>query len=166
VRHGPQRVPHRRRTPNQGKKPAINDESPIFPGTGGIIECGLRAPRSWNRDLRGTESGRRRYRINFTRFRKRMRQPRGENAPQRSDLASRPPVPIAERLGATETTEPGNMRPNARYRILAVREERARRSGASKCPRRNLNLPLAAGARVRHIRADGAVAEWLKAAVC
>jgi hypothetical protein len=36
----------------------------------------------------------------------------------------------------------------------------------SKWFRRNLNLPLAAGPRVRHIRADGAVAEWLKAAVC
>jgi hypothetical protein len=36
----------------------------------------------------------------------------------------------------------------------------------TKWPRRNLNLPLAARARVGHIRAYGAVAEWLKAAVC
>lgn len=31
---------------------------------------------------------------------------------------------------------------------------------------RNPNLPLAARARVGHIRPNGAVAEWLKAAVC
>ena len=44
---------------------------------------------------------------------------------------------------------------------------RMRNAPASpKWPRRNLNLPLAAGPRVRHIRARGAVAEWLKAAVC
>jgi hypothetical protein len=62
--------------------------------------------------------------------------------------------------------KPGNKRLNARYEISAVREECARSTGAAKWPRRNLNLPLAAGPRVRHIRADGAVAEWLKAAVC
>jgi hypothetical protein len=38
--------------------------------------------------------------------------------------------------------------------------------GATKSTRRNLKLPLAARARVGHIRANGAVAEWLKAAVC
>jgi hypothetical protein len=69
-------------------------------GSGTFIECGksLRSRAAiWNRDLRGIESGRRRYRINFPRFRKRMRQPRAENSPQRSGLAPRPPVPIAER---------------------------------------------------------------------
>jgi hypothetical protein len=38
--------------------------------------------------------------------------------------------------------------------------------GATKSTRRNLKLPLAARAGVGHIRANGAVAEWLKAAVC
>ena len=42
----------------------------------------------------------------------------------------------------------------------------ARSGAATKWPRRNLNLPLAARARVGHIRHNGAVAEWLKAAVC
>ena len=42
----------------------------------------------------------------------------------------------------------------------------ARSGSATKWPRRNLNLPLAARARVGHIRHNGAVAEWLKAAVC
>ena len=42
----------------------------------------------------------------------------------------------------------------------------ARSGAATKWPRRNLNLPLAARARVGHIRRNGAVAEWLKAAVC
>ena len=46
------------------------------------------------------------------------------------------------------------------------REAPAPLNQTSKWFRRNLNLPLAAGPRVRHIRADGAVAEWLKAAVC
>ena len=49
----------------------------------------------------------------------------------------------------------------------AVRMRNAGEAPASpQWPRRNLNLPLAAGPRVRHIRAHGAVAEWLKAAVC
>ncbi|HTL54073.1 MAG TPA: hypothetical protein VL361_00285, partial [Candidatus Limnocylindrales bacterium] len=39
-------------------------------------------------------------------------------------------------------------------------------SDATKWPRRNLHLPLAARALVGHIRPNGAVAEWLKAAVC
>jgi hypothetical protein len=37
---------------------------------------------------------------------------------------------------------------------------------ATKWPQRDLNLPLAAGPRVGHIGPYGAVAEWLKAAVC
>ena len=52
------------------------------------------------------------------------------------------------------------------WRRNVVPETPAPRTGTSKGFRRNLNLPLAAGPRVRHIRADGAVAEWLKAAVC
>jgi hypothetical protein len=37
---------------------------------------------------------------------------------------------------------------------------------ATEWPPRDLNLPLAARPRVGHIRPYGAVAEWLKAAVC
>jgi hypothetical protein len=37
---------------------------------------------------------------------------------------------------------------------------------ATKWPGANLNLPLAARPCVGHIRPHGAVAEWLKAAVC
>jgi hypothetical protein len=70
------------------------------------------------------------------------------------------------RLRVTETAEPGKTRLNAEYGISPACEECARSDGAPKWPRRNLNLPLAAGPRVRHIRAHGAVAEWLKAAVC
>jgi len=70
------------------------------------------------------------------------------------------------RLRVIETGEPGKTRLNAGYGISAAREKCARSDGAPKWPRRNLNLPLAAGSRVRHIRAHGAVAEWLKAAVC
>ena|SRR5438094_484648 len=43
---------------------------------------------------------------------------------------------------------------------------RARNGGATKWPQRDLNLPLAASPRVGHIGRNGAVAEWLKAAVC
>jgi hypothetical protein len=93
---------------------------------------------------------------------RRPRQTDRENALQRSGVASR----TVSRRCVTKTMEPGNMRLNARYGVSAVREQCARSAGASKWPRRNLNLPLAAGPRVRHIRADGAVAEWLKAAVC
>ena len=51
--------------------------------------------------------------------------------------------------------------------MCAMDARAAPRSGDdTKWPRRNLNLPLAAGPRVGHIRAYGAVAEWLKAAVC
>jgi hypothetical protein len=49
--------------------------------------------------------------------------------------------------------------------ISHSRGMRARLSMA-RSQRRNLKLLLAAGPRVRHIRAHGAVAEWLKAAVC
>jgi hypothetical protein len=69
-------------------------------------------------------------------------------------------------LCVLRTTEPGKTRPIARNGILAVCEECRQSASAPKWPRRNLNLPLAAGPRVRHIRAHGAVAEWLKAAVC
>jgi hypothetical protein len=82
--------------------------------------------------------------------------------PRRGQLRVARAVPMP----AVETTEPAKMRLNTRYGISAVRAECAPSAGTSKWPRRNLNLPLAAGARVRHIRADGAVAEWLKAAVC
>ena len=90
-------------------------------------------------------------------------QTHGENSLPGSGLAARMPCGL---LSVIETTEPGNMRLNARYGMSAAREECPRSDGAPKWPRRNLNLPLAAGPRVRHIRADGAVAEWLKAAVC
>jgi hypothetical protein len=50
-----------------------------------------------------------------------------------------------------------------------VRDSSARSAwggNATKWPQRDLNLPLAAGPRVGHIGPYGAVAEWLKAAVC
>ncbi|WMT71646.1 hypothetical protein [Bradyrhizobium sp. Ash2021] len=50
-----------------------------------------------------------------------------------------------------------------------VRDSLARSAwggNATKWPQRDLNLPLAAGPRVGHIGPYGAVAEWLKAAVC
>jgi hypothetical protein len=90
------------------------------------------------------------------------RRVRQTDSPKRSGVASR----TLSRRCASKITEPLNVRLSARYGISAVREECARSVGASKWPRRNLNLALAAGPRVRHIRVHGAVAEWLKAAVC
>ena len=131
-----------------------------------IIECGetrrLRAP-IWNRDSRGIESARRCHRINFPRFRRDAWANTWRKLLPESGLAARMPCRL---LRVIETAEPWNMRLNARYGMSAAREECPRSDGAPKWPRRNLNLPLAAGPRVRHIRAHGAVAEWLKAAVC
>ena len=55
--------------------------------------------------------------------------------------------------------------PRARdWRAGLARGGMAKRSAITKS--RNLNLPLAARPCVGHIRPHGAVAEWLKAAVC
>ena len=139
--------------------------SPIFPGIEHIIECGKsRRVHAvvWNPDLRGIESPADDVESIPRDFSAAPEANRPRNALQRSGVASR----TLSRRCVTKTMEPGNMCLNARYGVSAVREESGRSAGASKWPRRNLNLPLAAGPRVRHIRADGAVAEWLKAAVC
>ena len=166
---GLRRASHPQRTPNQGKKPAKEDGKPDISWDRKalcIIECGetrrLRAP-IWNRDSRGIESARRCHRINFPRFRCDAWANTWRKLLPESGLAARMPCRL---LSVIETAEPGNMRLNARYGMSAAREECPRSDGAPKWPRRNLNLPLAAGPRVRHIRAHGAVAEWLKAAVC
>ena len=155
--------------PTRAKNRERGWKSRYFAGSEGIAECSetrrLRAA-IWNRDSRGIEFGPPIPPNQFHAISARRGQPRGKNSLRRSGLASRTPCRLLSRLRVIETIEPGNMRLNAPYRISAVREECARGAGASKCPRRNLNLPLAAGPRVRHIRADGAVAEWLKAAVC
>jgi hypothetical protein len=88
------------------------------------------------------------------------------NLPAGIGLAARMTCLLLSRLRVIETTEPGKARLSAEYEISAAREQCARSAGISEWPWRNLNLPLAAGPRVRHIRANGAVAEWLKAAVC
>ena len=161
-----QRGSHGRRTPNQDKKPAKDDGKPDISRdrthSSSAAKAGACMPRSGtaicvesNRTLTTSNQ----FHAISTR---RLRQTDSENSPQRSGFPSR----TLSRRCVTKTTEPGNMRLNARYGISAVRKEYARGAGASKWPRRNLNLPLAAGPRVRHIRADGAVAEWLKAAVC
>ena len=139
--------------------------SPIFPGIEHIIECGKsRRVHAVVGTPTCVESNRPLTTSNqfHAISARRPRQTDRENALQRSGVASR----TLSRRCITKTMEPGNMRLNARYGVSAVREESGRSAGASKWPRRNLNLPLAAGPRVRHIRADGAVAEWLKAAVC
>ena len=166
---GLRRASHPQRTPNQGKKPAKEDGKPDISWDRKapcIIECGetrrLRAP-IWNRDSRGIESARRCHRINFPRFRRDAWANTWRKLLPESGLAARMPCRL---LSVIETAESWNMRLNARYGMSAAREECPRSDGAPKWPRRNLNLPLAAGPRVRHIRAHGAVAEWLKAAVC
>src|SRR5579863_10214561 len=50
--------------------------------------------------------------------------------------------------------------------LLAVKPQRIRRDGRKAPPAAVFNLLLAAQPAVGHIRAHGAVAEWLKAAVC
>ena len=139
--------------------------SPIFPGIEHIIECGKsRRVHAvvWNPDLRRIESPADDVESiprDFSAAPEANR-PRKRSAEVRCRVAHAEPPVYHQDHGAR------NMRPNARYGVSAVREESGRSAGASKWPRRNLNLPLAAGPRVRHIRADGAVAEWLKAAVC
>src|SRR4030095_1881107 len=93
------------------------------------------------------------------------RQSHGGNSPQVSEPAVAHAVP-ADPPACHRDRRARKTRLNAEYGISPAREECARSDGAPKWPRRNLNLPLAAGPRVRHIRAHGAVAEWLKAAVC
>ena len=161
------RASHPSMDPQPGQKTCERGwKARYFAGSEGIIECGetrrLRAP-IWNRDSRGIESARRSHRINFPRFRRDAWANTWRKLLPGSGLAARMPCRL---LSVLETAEPGNMRLNAGYGISAAREECPRSEGAPKWPRRNLNLPLAAGPRVRHIRADGAVAEWLKAAVC
>ena len=76
---------------------------------------------------------------------------------------------ISRDFGAACEGQPTARAPKRHSRQISGRRanEKCRRSaGAPQWPWRNLNLPLAAGPRVRHIRAHGAVAEWLKAAVC
>ena len=75
---------------------------------------------------------------------------------------------ISRDFGAACETSPRRELPRDSGQISGRRvdEECGRSAGVPQWPRRNLNLPLAAGPRVRHIRAHGAVAEWLKAAVC
>jgi hypothetical protein len=120
----------------------------------------------WNRNGRGIESARWRLESisrDFDTAREavtRRKLPTGVRSSPSRTLCRR------IRLRVTETAEPGKTRLNAEYGISPAREECARSDGAPKWPRPNLNLPLAAGPHVRHIRAHGAVAEWLKAAVC
>src|SRR6185436_14194368 len=155
--------------PNQRQKPAKDDGSPRFSGSKCICRVrhipplarrDLEPERAWNR------IGPLAPRINFPRFRHRTRGSHTAETPHRGQIQPSRTLCWWIRLRATETAEPGKTRLNAEYGISPAREECARSDGAPKWPRRNLNLPLAAGPRVRHIRAHGAVAEWLKAAVC
>jgi hypothetical protein len=162
----PRWASHGRRTPNQDKKPAKDDGKPDISRDRthhSVRPKPARARRDrepqfsveLNRPLTTSNQF---HAISA----QRPRQTGSKNALQRPGVASR----MLSRRCVTKTMKPGNMRLSARYGVSAVREESTRSAGASKWPRRNLNLPLAAGPRVRHIRADGAVAEWLKAAVC
>ena len=89
-----------------------------------------------NRDLLGSESVRRRNRINFTRFRRGVRQTPGENSAQGSGLASRMPCRCRAVCVLSRPQGPEKLRLNAGYRISAAHEECARSAGASKWPRR------------------------------
>jgi hypothetical protein len=146
---------------------AKNRRNPIFRGIGRShyrVRESRRLPAVIrNRDLRGIESPTGDIE-SISRDFDAAREMNSENSLQR--IMSRGARRADYICVSPRTTEPGNMRPNARHGISAVREQCGRSAGASKWPRRNLNLPLAAGPRVRHIRVDGAVAEWLKAAVC
>ena len=157
------------RTANQGQKPAKDDGSPAFLEIGRHFGCGTSRrwrAATWNRDLPESNQSAKRHRINFTRFRRDACGEHGETSPQGSVLAARMPCRLLGRVRVIETIRPGKARLNAGYGISAAREQCAQSARVSKWPRRNLNLPLAAGPCVRHIRAHGAVAEWLKAAVC
>ena len=162
----PRWAPHGRRKPNQDKKPAKDDGKPDISRDRTHYSVRQKPVRA-GRDLEPQFSVELNRRLTTSNqfhaiSARRPRQTDRENALLRPGVASR----TLSRRCVTKTMEPGNMCLNARYGVSAVREESARSAGASKWPRRNLNLPLAAGPRVRHIRADGAVAEWLKAAVC
>ena len=166
----PRRASHRSTGAPPGQKPAKGDGSPTFPGdrmhSWGAAHPVARAPRTGtvicvgaNRLVGGIESISRDF--DTAREANTRRIP-----PQGSDLASHTPCRCRAACALSRPQGPEKLHLNAGYRISAAHEERARSAGASKWPRRNLNLPLAAGPRVRHIRAHGAVAEWLKAAVC
>lgn len=79
------------------------------------------------------------------------------------------PGPCTKAAGAPSAHPQGRRTKNAPKRAGADkggRRQSTQNGSASKWPWRILNLPLAARPRLRHIRAYGAVAEWLKAAVC
>ena len=125
--------------PTRGQKPAKDDGSPTF-FSGSNAFMGGHIPRSRaairNRDLLGSESVRRRNRINFTRFRRGVRQTPGENSAQGSGLASRMPCRCRAVCVLSRPQGPEKLRLNAGYRISAAHEECARSAGASKWPRR------------------------------
>jgi hypothetical protein len=163
VRARLRRASHGQRTPNQDKKPAKDDGKPDISRD----RTHHRARQEPARARRGLEpifsaESNRPLTMSNQFHAISTRRVRQTDSPKRSGVASR----TLSRRCASKITEPLNVRLSARYGISAVREECARSVGASKWPRRNLNLALAAGPRVRHIRVHGAVAEWLKAAVC
>ena len=87
-------------------------------------------------------------------------------------ILSRFEAPASQAPWSGRIPTPNRMRSLEKKRCdrrCGMRDRHGRNAGggtATKWPRRNLNLPLAARPRVGHIRSHGAVAEWLKAAVC
>jgi hypothetical protein len=122
--------------PNQGKTRQKMMEVGDSPGSKCIYRVrqppppGACAQRSGTATCVESNRPRRRYRINFTRFRLGARQTHGE-LPQKPDPASRTSCRLLSRLRVLKTAEPGKMRLNARYGGSAVREECARSAGVS-----------------------------------
>jgi hypothetical protein len=154
--------------PTSAKNPRKMMEARDSRGRNAFTGCGT-SRRShaaiWNRNGRGIESARWRLESISRDFDTAREAITRRKLPTGSDPAVAHAVP-ADPPACHRDRRAGKTRLNAEYGISPAREECARSDGAPKWPRRNLNLPLAAGPRVRHIRAHGAVAEWLKAAVC
>jgi hypothetical protein len=161
--------------PTRAKKPAKSSGSPIFPHRDAFIECGEAtecgeagrfASKIWNHGVRGIESGPPVTSNQFRAISKRREANTHDNCQLPAAPRCRARLPIDAILPPGDPRAPERCALDARPRDTGRRGKYAPSDCASKWPWRNLNLPLAAGPRVRHIRADGAVAEWLKAAVC
>ena len=119
--------------PNQGKnRQKMMEVGDFLEQTASMERSspGASAQRSGTAMCVESHRPRRRYRINFTRFRLGARQTHGE-LPQKPDPASRTSCRLLSRLRVLKTAEPGKMRLNARYGGSAIREECARSAGVS-----------------------------------
>ena len=135
-----------------------NYKSPYFQGSKCIhVRKRVRRITGWNSEMRTDRTG-----IAFRKLSRRKRRRQIARAwPYRLSFPRAASIPLRSRSRKAQRS------------LVSLPDRRAGRArsagvtgGVTKWSRRNLNLPLAARPRVGHIRPCGAVAEWLKAAVC